>query len=220
MEDLEEDRQLGPWEASEACDLLSMHGYPIYAQWAAGPSDDQLLPFLALVTHWLGEGRDALFSEFGLPTYRRGDQRVQKARGCRLTPLVEEEAAATYTTAALEGASSRRLSRRIALVLLRLRPVTLGAPALRSRSPWAHLRTLASRRLAETSGRRSRSVRRRRTLQPRARRRVDRHRPRRVPSRSRRAVAPPLPPISGAKVVADWPCDRLRLARCGEDSVD
>ncbi len=34
MEDLEEDRLLGPREASEACDLLSMHGYPIYARWA------------------------------------------------------------------------------------------------------------------------------------------------------------------------------------------
>ncbi len=103
MEDLEEDRQLGPREASEACDLLSMHGYPIYAEWAAGPTDDQLLPFLARVTQWLGEGRDLLFSEFGLPTYRRGDQREQKARGRRPTPLVEEEAAAEYTTAALEG---------------------------------------------------------------------------------------------------------------------
>ncbi len=71
MEDLEEDRRLGPWEASEACDLLSMHGYPIYARWADGPTDAELLPFLARVTRWLGEGRDVLFSEFGLPTYRR-----------------------------------------------------------------------------------------------------------------------------------------------------
>jgi endo-1,4-beta-mannosidase len=86
MEDLEEDRRLGPWEASEACDLLSMHGYPIYAQWAAGPTDDQLLPFLARVTRWLGEGRDVLFSEFGLPSL-----------------LVEEDAAAAYTTRALEA---------------------------------------------------------------------------------------------------------------------
>jgi endo-1,4-beta-mannosidase len=100
MEDLEEDRRLGPPEASEACDLLSMHGYPIYARWAHGPTDDELLPFLARVTHWLGDGRDVLFTEFGLPTYRRGDPHEQRAGATR---LVEEEAAAEYTTAALEG---------------------------------------------------------------------------------------------------------------------
>lgn len=86
MEDLEEDRRLGPSEASEACDLLSMHGYPIYARWADGPTDHQLLPFLARVTHWLGEGRDLVFSEFGLPSL-----------------LVEEDAAAAYTARALEA---------------------------------------------------------------------------------------------------------------------
>ena len=32
MEDLEEDRQLGPGEAADACDFLCMHGYPIYAR--------------------------------------------------------------------------------------------------------------------------------------------------------------------------------------------
>ncbi len=100
MEDLEEDRLLGPREASEACDLLSMHGYPIYARWANGPVDAELPPFLARVTRWLGDGRDVLFSEFGLPTYRRDDPREQRAGA---TPLVEEEAAAAYTTAALEG---------------------------------------------------------------------------------------------------------------------
>ena len=103
MEDLAEDRRLGPPEASEACDFLSMHGYPIYARWADGPTDDQLLPFLAHMTHWLGEGRGVLFSEFGLPTYRSGDPDVQGAGGRGPIPLVEEEAAAAYTTAALEG---------------------------------------------------------------------------------------------------------------------
>jgi endo-1,4-beta-mannosidase len=100
MEDVEEDRLLGPREASEACDLLSMHGYPIYARWADGPADAELLPFLARVTRWLGEGRDVLFSEFGLPTHRRGDPPVRGAGG---TPLVEEGTAGAYTAAALEG---------------------------------------------------------------------------------------------------------------------
>jgi hypothetical protein len=107
MEDLEQDRRLGPREAAHACDLLSMHGYPIYARWAEGPTDDQLLPFLARVTRWLGEGREVLFSEFGLPTYRRGDATTHNAGPRTTTLLIEEEAAAAYTAralAALRGA--------------------------------------------------------------------------------------------------------------------
>ncbi len=100
MEDVEEDRRLGPPEASQVCDFLSMHGYPTYAGWAHGPTDAELPPFLARVTHWLGDGRDVLFTEFGLPTYRRDGPRQQRDGA---VPLVEEEAAATYTTAALEG---------------------------------------------------------------------------------------------------------------------
>ena len=103
MEDLEDDRQLGALEASGVCDLLSMHGYPIYAGWADGPTDDELLPFLARMTRWLGEGRDVLFSEFGLPTYRRGGGGEQSACGRGRSPLVEEDAAAAYTVRALEA---------------------------------------------------------------------------------------------------------------------
>ena len=69
MEDLEHDRHLGPHEAAQVCDFLTMHGYPIYADWAEGGTDDRLVPFLAEVTRWLGGGRDVLFSEFGLPTF-------------------------------------------------------------------------------------------------------------------------------------------------------
>jgi endo-1,4-beta-mannosidase len=103
MEDLEDDRRLGPLEASGVCDLLSMHGYPIYAGWADGPTDDELLPFLACVTRWLGKGRDVLFSEFGLPTYRRDGGGEQSACGPGRSPLVEEDAAAAYTVRALEA---------------------------------------------------------------------------------------------------------------------
>jgi endo-1,4-beta-mannosidase len=96
MEDLEEDRMLGPHEASVVCDFLSMHGYPIYARWADGPTDDQLLGFLACMTRWLGDKRDILFSEFGLPTYRRGERHDSGL-------LIEETAAAAYTATALAG---------------------------------------------------------------------------------------------------------------------
>lgn len=101
MEDLENDRMLGPREASEVCDVLSMHGYPIYARWADGPTDERLLPFLAHVTRWLAGGRDLLFAEFGLPTFRRGDP-VGDALSLRnASSLVEEQAAAAYTERAL-----------------------------------------------------------------------------------------------------------------------
>jgi len=102
MEDLEEDRQLGPREVSESCDFLSMHGYPIYARWADGPTDEQLLPFLAHVTCWLGSGVEVLFSEFGLPTYRHCDPSDRSAEG-GATVLVEADAAAAYTKRALEA---------------------------------------------------------------------------------------------------------------------
>ena len=101
MEDLEEARILGPGEAAEVCDFLTMHGYPIYARWAKGPTDEHLLPFLALLTRWLGGGLDVLFSEFGLPTYRRADPEGEQARRDSPPVLVEEQAAASYTERAL-----------------------------------------------------------------------------------------------------------------------
>jgi endo-1,4-beta-mannosidase len=98
MEDLEENRMLGPGEAAQVCDFLTMHGYPIYAGWAAGTTDEHLLSFLAQMTRWLGKGREVLFSEFGLPTYRREDPKSDRVRA---SPLVEEETAAAYTRRAL-----------------------------------------------------------------------------------------------------------------------
>lgn len=101
MEDLEEDRRLGPAEASEVCDLLSMHGYPIYARWADDATDEHVLPFLAHVTRWLGGGRDLLFSEFGLPAYPRGGPAGERASLESPVPLTEEHVAAAYTARAL-----------------------------------------------------------------------------------------------------------------------
>ena len=95
MEDLEEDRRIGPAEAARWCDIVSMHGYPIYADWSAGSTDHELLPFLAEITRWLASGAPILFEEFGLPTTRRA------ALGSRL--LVSESAAAAYTGRALDG---------------------------------------------------------------------------------------------------------------------
>ena len=63
-----------PAGGSKACDLLSMHGYPIYARWADGPIDDHLLPFLARVTHWLGESRDLFSASSGCRRYASSER--------------------------------------------------------------------------------------------------------------------------------------------------
>lgn len=64
-EDLEENRNLGPQDAAPFCDFLCMHGYPFYLEWADGPLDVKVLPFLGEVTRWLG-CKPVLFEEFGL----------------------------------------------------------------------------------------------------------------------------------------------------------
>ena len=95
MEDLELDRRIGPREAAETCDFLTMHGYPIYAAWADGTTDPHLVPFLARLTRWLGDGADVVFSEFGLPT--------SPGRELASPMLVGEQDAARYTAAVLAG---------------------------------------------------------------------------------------------------------------------
>jgi endo-1,4-beta-mannosidase len=95
MEDLEEDRGIGPAEAARHCDFVCMHGYPIYAGWAEGPTDHHLLPFLAQVTRWLSGGADVLFEEVGLPPAL--DTLAAEA------PLVSEASAAAYTGRSLDA---------------------------------------------------------------------------------------------------------------------
>ena len=92
MEDLEDDRGIGPTEAARVCDFLCMHGYPIYAPWCRGPTDPELVAFLADITRWLaGTEKDVLFAEFGAPT-RNGDPEAERA-----TALLSEDEAARYT---------------------------------------------------------------------------------------------------------------------------
>jgi endo-1,4-beta-mannosidase len=103
MEDLEQDRNLGPREVAASCDLLTMHGYPIYADWAEGGTDAHLVPFLARVTRWLAGGKDVLFSEFGLPTVRQGERTGGGTGPDPAPPLVQEQEAAGYTSEVLTG---------------------------------------------------------------------------------------------------------------------
>jgi endo-1,4-beta-mannosidase len=97
MEDLEQDRNLGPLEASEVCDFLTMHGYPGYAPFTDGPTDERLLPFLLRLTARLGGDAPVLFSEFGVPT-ALGPEVAAPGPA-----LVSEAAAAAYIGRALRS---------------------------------------------------------------------------------------------------------------------
>jgi endo-1,4-beta-mannosidase len=114
MEDLEEDRNLGPAEAATVSDFLCMHGYPLYAAWANSRTDELLLPFLGIITRWLsGSLLDVLFEEFGAPTTPdRGRPAVPDSTVCGAispdsptspagVPLLGESEAARFTGRAL-----------------------------------------------------------------------------------------------------------------------
>jgi len=89
-EDLEEDRRLGPADAAPYCDFLSMHGYPFYLEWVNEADDGDLVPFLGLVTTWLG-GKPVLLQEFGAPARSDWDN-----QGASLQPWSEARAADYY----------------------------------------------------------------------------------------------------------------------------
>lgn len=101
MEDLQHDRKLGPAEAAEVCDFLTMHGYPGYAPWTDGPTDERLLPFLTRLTARLSGDADVLFSEFGVPT--TADSQPQPDAPPSGPALVSEEAAGAYVGRALRS---------------------------------------------------------------------------------------------------------------------
>ena len=95
MEDLEEDRGIGPAEVARWCDFVSMHGYPIYAVWSGGPADTRVVPFLELLTRWLARGTPVLFEEFGLPTV--------PVAGPVSSMAVDERLAAEYTGSVIDA---------------------------------------------------------------------------------------------------------------------
>ena len=80
------------------CDVLCMHGYPMYLRWARSKDDDRVLPFLASVTRWLG-GKDVLFEEFGAPTNDMRDPDAARVADM----LLEEADGARYTAQAIDG---------------------------------------------------------------------------------------------------------------------
>lgn len=67
QEDLEEDRKMGPEEVGRFCDFLSIHTYSIYASWADHLQDETVVPFLGMLTQWLGS-KEVLIEEVGIPS--------------------------------------------------------------------------------------------------------------------------------------------------------
>ena len=94
MEDLENDRLIGPAEAARWCDFVSHARLPDLRGLVDGPDDSELVPFLAEVTRWLASGAPVLFEEFGPPT---------TPGGAGVEGLVDEAAAAVYTGRVLDG---------------------------------------------------------------------------------------------------------------------
>jgi endo-1,4-beta-mannosidase len=104
MEDLEEDRKLGPEQAAEACDFLTMHGYPGYASFTSGPTDERLLPFLSQLTRFLGGGKEVFFTEFGVPTWPASSAHAPISN--QGPALVSEAEAAAYIQRSLRALHS------------------------------------------------------------------------------------------------------------------
>lgn len=163
-EDLEEDRRIGPAEAAEVSDVLSMHGYPMYLRWARGKDDARVLPFLAAITRWLGQ-KDVLFEEFGAPTLGPGDPPSAGSGSCsvrprrRRTPALRSPestrpvalgrcSGATRTTTARSGPRRRSTKRSTSVIS------DSGTPTVR--------RSLSSRSWARGGTRRARLFRMRR----------------------------------------------------------
>ncbi len=97
-EDLEEDRRLRPQEAGMFCDFLTMHGYPFYLSWAESPQDALVLPFLVMLTEWLGQ-KPVLLSEFGIPSQPAISPFYESPYQGNITLFSESETALYYEKA-------------------------------------------------------------------------------------------------------------------------
>jgi endo-1,4-beta-mannosidase len=95
MEDLENERVIGPAQAARWCDFVCMHGYPVYAGWSTGATDQHLVPFLAEITRWLAADTPVLFAEFGQSTVPRGKTPTKLQLG--------EDEAAIYSGVTLDA---------------------------------------------------------------------------------------------------------------------
>ena len=101
---LEADNGLRVDSAFAACDYSVMHAYSVYADWADGPTDTELVPFVCALTAALS-GKRVLAEEFGAPTAPPGEPTQQltwQVGGVpRTRTLLAEDDLALYLDAVL-----------------------------------------------------------------------------------------------------------------------
>jgi endo-1,4-beta-mannosidase len=102
-EDVMNDRNLRPSSLARPWAFATMHGYPVYSEFARGRSDPEVVPFYdALIASF--SGKPVFFTEFGNPECPPGKNDID-GMGC-----LDEGAMAAYARAVLE-----RLARRGAI---------------------------------------------------------------------------------------------------------
>lgn len=94
-EDLEEDRHLWPQDAALFCDFLCMHAYPFYLSWVRDAHDAELVPFLGIITAWLGN-KAVLMQEFGAPSQNANVKSVNNGASFACQLWSEEALAEFY----------------------------------------------------------------------------------------------------------------------------
>jgi endo-1,4-beta-mannosidase len=103
---LVEDNGLRVDDVFHETDLAVMHGYPMYAPWAAGPLDPEFVPFLCALTTALA-GRPTLMEEFGGCTTAPGEPSTTWSWTAYGRPrsqfMAAEDALAEYVAQVLTG---------------------------------------------------------------------------------------------------------------------
>ncbi|MDD5232416.1 MAG: hypothetical protein PHG91_03375 [Syntrophales bacterium] len=68
QEDIEQNRGMGPEDAAQFCDLITMHAYPAYSSWSGGKTDPLFPLFMAEMARWLSGRSEVWMAEMGVST--------------------------------------------------------------------------------------------------------------------------------------------------------
>ncbi len=99
-EDMTRENQIRPSSIAAPWSFATMHGYPVYSDFARGRSDPEVVPFLADLTASCARKR-VLFSEFGNPTCPPGKRSFGDMQ------CLDEKEMAAYATAVLQRLQAR-----------------------------------------------------------------------------------------------------------------
>jgi endo-1,4-beta-mannosidase len=99
-EDLTIDRNIRPSSICAPWDVATMHGYPVYSEFARDKQDPEVVPFLAALTGSFSR-KPVLFSEFGNPSCSP-DLRSETSIAC-----LDDDEMALYARAVLERLHAR-----------------------------------------------------------------------------------------------------------------